>query len=523
VVAPRWLLLALVAILSHAAHAQVAERKLVVTPATAFTPRTLDAKISPYLYLNRCIGGCPITGGTTNDARMNQSSIPAPGSYTVGEFANVFGQTTTTATKGTCLAPDGTEAMPATTCTADGDCSTFGAGSICDTADYEWGQLVQCMTEVYSPYALTVTDTRPTDVSYTMAVIGGSHGDLGQAKGVLGIAPLAGDCSAQDNVISFSFANDHPAQQRIYNICWTASQESAHAFGLDHEFQFVDGTSACDDPMTYRVDCGGEKFFRNKNAQCGEYASRTCRCGGTQNSHTKLISVFGEGTSIIAAPTVAVTFPAPNKPVIANWNTIAEAGSKRGVGTVELWLNGYPWVTKPGAAFDVSGQKNPSTYSLVAPNGVPDGGINVTVKAFDDLDLEGEASIEVQKGASCVDDSTCLTGQHCNTGGAMTYVASGGCYWDPPAAQIGQSCTYPQFCVSAICEGAAGSEVCTQLCNPGTCPSGFECDSASDGKSYCFAAAAGCCSAGRGVPWGNLGGALFVLAIVLRRRRDKSC
>ena len=85
------------------------------------------------------------------------------------------------------------------------------------------------------------------------------------------------------------------------NICWTAAQETAHALGLDHEYVFSDGTSACNDPMTYRMDCGGQKFFRNKAAQCGEVGVRTCRCGGSQNSHVKIRGVFGDGTSLIAA------------------------------------------------------------------------------------------------------------------------------------------------------------------------------------------------------------------------------
>ena len=42
--------------------------------------------------------------------------------------------------------------------------------------------------------------------------------------------------------------------------------------------------------MTYRNDCGGEKFFRNEIANCGETANRTCKCGGTQNSHAKILA-----------------------------------------------------------------------------------------------------------------------------------------------------------------------------------------------------------------------------------------
>src|SRR5882724_10212004 len=98
----RWSLqsVALVSVLGGTAYANpsalpdVGDRKIVVTQPHQFTPKPIAGKVSPFLYLNRCIGGCAITGGSTNDARSNQSSIPAAGSYTVQEFANVFGQTT---------------------------------------------------------------------------------------------------------------------------------------------------------------------------------------------------------------------------------------------------------------------------------------------------------------------------------------------------------------------------------------------------------------------------------------------
>jgi hypothetical protein len=56
----------------------------------------------------------------------------------------------------------------------------------------------------------------------------------------LGVAPLAGDCSPQDNVLSFSFANAHGQTElvsRVNNLCWTAAQESAQRWS-DHEFEF---------------------------------------------------------------------------------------------------------------------------------------------------------------------------------------------------------------------------------------------------------------------------------------------
>src|SRR5262249_60972693 len=86
-------------------------------------------------------------------------------------------------------------------------------------------------------------------------------------------------------------------------------KETAHAWGLDHEYD-------CTDPMTYLPACGGQRFFRNKDSKCGTDAPGDCNCDGqcqnsgpTQNSHQRIVGVFGPGTSIVPAPTAALTAP----------------------------------------------------------------------------------------------------------------------------------------------------------------------------------------------------------------------
>src|SRR5262245_13476285 len=186
-------------------------RAVKIVPAKrSLTP---PPAISKTIYLERCSGGCTITSdGNTQNAQTLQSPIPNPGTYNLQEFQN----------------------------------AAHVAGS---AADAEWAMLVQCMKEVYSPFNVMVTDVKPTGgLTYHLALIAGKPQEVGLGTDILGIAPLASDCSAQDNAISFSFANFHPQTDpvdRTFNICWTASQESAHAFGLDHEFAFQDGRSAC--------------------------------------------------------------------------------------------------------------------------------------------------------------------------------------------------------------------------------------------------------------------------------------
>ncbi|HEX7842577.1 MAG TPA: MYXO-CTERM sorting domain-containing protein [Kofleriaceae bacterium] len=466
-------------------------RVTVDTPIETYA--TPAAQVSQTIYLNRCSGGCTVHMGN-NDARSNTSSIPmvtpqTPGpAFTIGEFVNDSG----------------------------------GVGA---AADAEWAQVVQCMKEVYSPYNVAVTDVKPTSgQSYHEAIIAGLPGDIGLANDILGVAPLASNCSAIDNVISFSFANRHPPGGRVLNICWTAAQESAHAFGLDHEYSFttgyaVNGHSACNDPMTYRTTCGGEKFFRNEDANCGETATRQCKCGATQNSHTKLLGVFGAGTPITGNPTVMLTAPAsgvvlPDRAA----NVTLKAGAKRGVASVDLYLNGYKWATAPGTAFGLEGQPNPDQYAILFPADVPRSIVDIKVIAYDDLGSKTESAVVTATyGVPCTTATACAKGQKCE---------AGKCFWDPPSGKIGDDCSYAQFCESGLCTGTKDQQICTQACTPGvasTCPSDFDCLMSGPGTGVCFfsSTGGGCCSIGGdgGTVWAQLGLAAAAFGFVVRRRR----
>jgi MYXO-CTERM domain-containing protein len=386
-------------------------------------------------------------------------------------------------------------------------------------ADAEWALVVRCVKEVYSPYNVVVTDVKPiSGVGYHEAIIAGFPAEIGFGTDILGVAPLASDCSAIDNVISFTFANAHPAtSDRVFNICWTAAQESAHAYGLDHEYEFVDGKrSACSDPMTYRNDCGGQKFFRNDFASCGETANRPCKCGAQQNSHLKILSVFGAGTPITGNPTIVLTNPAmsgdPLDRVVS-----AKAGAQRGVARVELLFNGYKWAEAVGAPFGRLGQPNPSDYAPPVPAALPNSIVDIKMIAYDDLGASTESAVvTVTKGAACATASTCASGQKCE---------AGKCFWDPPTGQLGASCSYAQFCTSGICTGTKDQQICTQNCIPGvvdSCPMGFECLMSTANSGVCFfTSSGGCCSVDRTDRgwWVHLGLGAALLGYVMRRRR----
>jgi hypothetical protein len=460
----------------------------VPTPQEAFVT-VPHAAASQVLYLNRCTGGCTVNGGGLNDARSNTSTIPNPGTYTIAEFAG-------------------------------------NGGTTGNQADADWATVLACVKEVYSPFDIQVTDVRPTaGLSYHMAIVGGTSAsiNLGNAS-ILGIAPSS--CTPQDNVISFSFANAHPGTtvSRLLDICATVAQESAHSYGLpNHSWEFTSGRSACNDAMTYRTDCGGQKFFRNEQATCGDFVENDppCQCGSTQNSHLKLQSVFGAGTSTVPPPTATVTLPLPNTGLGAVAGV--QAGSKRGVAKVELLINGYKWAEVPGVEFGVNGQPNPAPYTLTVPPAVPSSKLRVVARAYDDLGTYSDsAPVEAYKGApgGCVDASTCAAGQRCD---------AGYCLWDPPAGAIGDDCTYDQFCVSGMCRGTADQQICTQSCIPGTsdsCPQDLTCIASGPGSGVCFFPAddGGCCSVGddrSALFQAGLGLGLLGLILVRPRRRRR--
>ena len=143
----------------------------------------------------------------------------------------------------------------------------------------------------------------------------------------------------------------------------------------------------------------------------------------------------------------------------------------------------------------------------------------IVVKAYDDLQIETDsATVTVTLGAPCADASVCAKGQQCQ---------AGKCFWPPPTGNLGDSCTFDQFCVSDKCIMTTDGSVCTQQCLLGVsdvCPTGFDCVMAND-PNYgdCVKPAkAGCCSANDEGALAHFGLTVGVLAFVMRRRRRSS-
>ena len=443
------------------------------TMTVPYVPATAEhAQTAPILYFNRCRGGCTVTKAGTNDVRSRTSTIPEGNNgqqFTLSEWRH---------------------------------------------GDAVWNELMQCLREVYSPYAVQITDQQPPPgAAYNENIVAGYDQEIGRSAG--GIAPVAPDCSPYSYAISYTFAND--VGPNVYYLCYVAAQETGHAYGMaDHAWAFLsDNRSACSDPMSYRQDClsNGQRFFRNEAASCGDFTMEPCNCAG-MNSHLKLLGALGPGQSIVPAPTLRIDQPTAGATIQNGAMVVSTASSKRGVAKVELWLNGYKWGEKKGVAFGQTNQPE-SAYAIPIPAEVPNSVLDIEVIAKDDVGTSTTQKVTVTKGAACQSADTCLAGQKCE---------AGKCFWAPATGELGDACTYPQFCTTGLCVGEQGGEqLCSKTCVPGvgdSCPMDFECLQTGPGQGACWPKEddTGCCSTNREAA-AQSALLAFALALILRRRR----
>jgi hypothetical protein len=150
--------------------------------------------------------------------------------------------------------------------------------------DAKWKSIMSCVTKMFAPFDVKITDQRPTGDDFMMAVIGGKPADLGIVDGhhVSGLAPFNGHVIPRAVVFGFAATVDNDPRA----VCETIAMEIAHAYGLDHQY-------LCKDVMTYLRGCG-KKTFVNADAPCGESKKRNCEGGApTQNSFRRLVEVLG--------------------------------------------------------------------------------------------------------------------------------------------------------------------------------------------------------------------------------------
>jgi MYXO-CTERM domain-containing protein len=329
-------------------------------------------------------------------------------------------------------------------------------------------------------------------------------------------------------VVSFALADNHrsvfnSAARYVKEMCNTIVHEAGHAFGLEHQFEFDDGKSACPDPMSYDIGiCNPPKhFFRNKSAKCGGVTLTSCACGMRQNSHAKLDAAFGSKPSEVPNPTATVTFSG-SPPGTLGSVVAGTAGSQRGVETVSLLMNGHVYATQGGAAYvGELGQPLDAQYTIAVPPDLPNSIYDLQFRACDDLgNCTDSAILTVTKGpeGGCTSTEACDTAQEC---------LDGRCTFLPPNAAVGEDCEVNEQCLSGVCRGSATTKICTQLCNTmdDQCPDDLECqlpaNETDPEAGVCFFPQddGGCCSSSDAPPWGAGLLAFGMVGWLSRRRR----
>jgi len=453
-------------------------RALVIAAVLLAAPATADAQISKLIYMNRCDGGCDVNASGNDNSLNDESRIPT--------LNGISGTSTLSAWR---------------------------------WGDPEWEALVQCVADVYAPYDVEIVTEDPAPAFHHEIMVAGYGTELGytpsQSPG--GVAAGGAGCNPADNALSFVFANQGGS---LAYLCGAVAQESGHSFGLpDHILD-------CTDPMTY-LDLGGSscprKFFRNKLMPCGEFSEVSCRCGGSRiNPHIQLLSVFGKGQDP-DPPVATITYPAVDASITENTVVVVQASDERGIKHIELLINGWPWGAYDQPESITPPYQWPSAYTVDLDSGFPDGIIELEAIVSNDLDVSTTVTRTVRKGSPCASADSCLDGQRCD---------EGRCLWDAPEGQLGQECTFDQFCegpntYDGVCATNDAVTMCTYACFAGpndSCPDGYACraDNGVSGAGVCWVPppSESCtdCSGGRGGSTPILMG-LAVGFLVLRRRR----
>src|SRR5689334_1636851 len=118
-------------------------RTTMVWEATA--PALTTAPVNSHvIYLNRCVDGCMVVQGTTNS-----TSDPVHSSLGHGVL------------------------------------SPFSRG------DETWNAVVECVREVFAPFAVEITEVDPRDAPHFEIIIGGQPQQIGLPAGVGGVSPFS--------------------------------------------------------------------------------------------------------------------------------------------------------------------------------------------------------------------------------------------------------------------------------------------------------------------------------------------
>jgi hypothetical protein len=445
------------ALVAGAAHAEPARPALTARPQPTYIriPRAStpapSAVSSRIFYVKKCTNSnCTVHYDPVDDSRTGASSI-AQGTPTLSDF----------------------------------------------THPEVWPDQMACVRATFAPFDIQVVDVKPSDSTtpYFLNLVGGKpsqlRSDIGNAGGV---APF--DCNEIPNAITYTFDVYGPD---VENLCWTVSQEVAHAFGLEHEF-------LAKDPMTYLA---GElpKRFRDVDAPCGEFEQfARCECKSTpQNSYRHIVGMFGPGAP--TPPDVTLLYPTEGKQTQPGFTAIVTALDDVRVDRVELYVDDALVTTAMAPFKGTDSFDLPTTDFGAGPH-------MLEVKAFDVQEVVTSITLPFTQGPPCTPDSVCAGGDVCLAGVCVPGPdVSGG---------LGSVCTAGTECLSHQCADAGEQfKHCVGACELGakdSCPNEFSCIQSGTSGVCWPTPSSGCCDAG-GSPVGPLVLSFGLGVLLLRRRR----
>ena len=262
--------------------------------------------------------------------------------------------------------------------------------------DATWGEVMQCMTQIWARFDVAITDVDPGQTSHIEVMCGDLPTTIGLPGNYGGVAPMRVDCGVVDNAIVFAF----PAKlgNNARRVCEVMSQEVGHAYGLDHELEAAD-------PMTY-LAYAGERTFQDHSASCGESKARSCGIGGSvcsadQNTVQMLLERLGAAGADNTAPTLRVTTPSDGAKVDAGFVVVAQASDNIAVSEVALVVDGVQVSTRVSAPYSFT------TDSTLAP-----GDHTITLEAIDTNNNKTVTEVSVQ----IADSTPAFDGMNCSTG-----------------------------------------------------------------------------------------------------------
>lgn len=265
-----------------AAFAETAKRGTYITVDESEVEVMPGGQNGAILFLNRCPGGCAVTGG--GNSSINDRSSIVNGTVFLSEWNH---------------------------------------------GDEAWDQLVACVRGVFEPFNIVVTDQNPGTTNHHEVMVAGTDTEFG--INALGVSPFTSQ--PIQNSLTFVFAN---LTGSIPDLCWAAAQEPAHSWTLDHEY-------LCEDPMTYLTSpCGNNKYaFQNVAVQCHDMNSNPisfCSWGGQmQNSHQMIMNLFGPGAG--EGPEIEFVRPPDGATVGPGFPIEASVTDISKIDSVELYIN----------------------------------------------------------------------------------------------------------------------------------------------------------------------------------------